>query len=272
MPIPSENLSLANLENAPYARMQDLTYLDAKPSDLCFVNDSIIIADDGAGLLEVNDEFDVGYKAKPSLNRKFKDLEGLCYDKKNELLWVLDEYNRDGGSTLYKADFSKPNKDLRFDSVETFHVPLSASAAEIAEMKDSDDGYEGVSVMNVEGQSFVILCQQLGDKKLNVFDPESGRIVQSIDVPGLTDVEDVKFRELCCSPDGTMMVLTSGPSAVSKVSLTLNPSTGFLQGELTEITRLDKLKGMKIESVAYDGDDNLWVADDNRGIMYRIVE
>ena len=237
-----------------------------EPSGIAYCpgRDTLFVVDDGAkdrpsGLYEVQlikvthpeygDVTDTKIVGKLELG---KDLEGVCFNRTNGLLYVCDE----AGERVYEVAPEGP-KHLR-----TFRI--SAEYSGMQAFEQGGDGFEGIAFRPVSGLplggEFFLANQNDPTCVLKVVLPDKGGEVGKepvlVKIQKIIDVEQINLGDLLYDEASGKLWLSHAWQNLLEI---VDPDIG-------KSLRLELLPGCAQEGITIDADGRLWIAQDVGGL------
>ncbi len=259
--------------------MKRVVQADANGSDIAFIKRrSVLLVDDDIGLVRQRLKLlgkgfkgDAKYAMDPGLAKLFRDLEGLHYNRERDRLWILDEKGEDGGATINRLDNVKGRSPTcGVEACTQLSVqPISSS---------KKNGFEGIAEVPFVGGYDLALCHQKDPAAIVFFDSDWGGQTDPILIDGLSDINGIRFRELDVNPDnGNLVLLTNKPSMIVELKMGRNeygePTLELDRSvSLEDIVEQYDAEGgkVKFEGITFDHRGDVWVSDDEGGLIYEL--
>jgi uncharacterized protein YjiK len=229
-----------------------LSIKEASGIGYCSKTDTLFVAADNGILYEISKNGKV-LNEKNLSTLKNHDFEGIAYDEKNDEIVVAVE----GSDNVLVL-----NTDLLIQ--RTVNVDREDEYGKIILEKDKENGLEGIVVFNgdiyLSNQSFKNLAENDPSVviKIDFTDLYSAHIGQIID-HGFINISGLAIY------GNYLYMVTDSDNLLIKYDLTANKVITTYK-----IKDFDtKLKGIAVEGVTFDNNENIYFAADNDGRIYK---
>ncbi len=246
----TENKVINNnsIKDSVYGKIVNLS----EPSGICYssLSDTLFVACDNGFIYELSKNGKVINK-KSFNSLKNHDFEGIAYNENEDLLFVAIE----GSDNVLVLDRSLKSK-------RTINLNREDSSGRLILKKDKENGLEGIAIdqrgeVYISNQSFnkftlddpsaiIHIDSELGDIK-EVINPSF------LNISGLSFYEDYLYM---VSDTNNLLIKYDIPNKMIITSIKVK-------------TFSSDLKGIALEGVTFDNEDNIYFTDDKGGKIFK---